>query len=179
MSSVKKWWDRDDTITKRYSSADIQPINGYLQEKFSRGVDYNLKIVIRGDRNVGKSALLSRLKGEQFKEEYIPTNEIQQTKVEPCLDATFINVYKGAHGVIFIMDMTKSSTFDYVCRELVKIPSKLPVLIMSNFHDLHEQRKITEEQVRTFLDVVTQSTHYDVTSHEKNNELSTDINTQK
>ncbi|TNN15808.1 Rab-like protein isoform 2 [Schistosoma japonicum] len=76
------------------------------------------------------------------------------------------------------MDMTKSSTFDYVCRELVKIPSKLPVLIMSNFHDLHEQRKITEEQVRTFLDVVTQSTHYDVTSHEKNNELSTDINTQ-
>ncbi|TNN15807.1 Rab-like protein isoform 3 [Schistosoma japonicum] len=170
MSSVKKWWDRDDTITKRYSSADIQPINGYLQEKFSRGVDYNLKIVIRGDRNVGKSALLSRLKGEQFKEEYIPTNEIQlanihwnhqnsqsiikvevwdvvdkgkprsiskglkffsrlikgqsgsningqaQTKVEPCLDATFINVYKGAHGVIFIMDMTKSSSLSNTTR---------------------------------------------------------------
>ncbi|KAK4475122.1 hypothetical protein MN116_002209 [Schistosoma mekongi] len=231
MSSVKKWWDRDDTIAKRYSSSDIQPIGGYLQEKFSHGVDYNLKIVIRGDRNVGKSALLSRLKGEQFKEEYIPSNEIQlanihwnhqnsqsiikvevwdvvdkgkprsvskglkffsrlikgqpsshineqATKVEPCLDASFINVYKGAHGVIFMMDMTKSSTFDYVCRELVKIPSKLPVLIMSNFHDLHEQRKITEEQVRMFLDVVTQSTNYNVTSYDKNNELSTDINTQ-
>ncbi|CAH8669760.1 unnamed protein product [Schistosoma bovis] len=164
MSLARKWWDKNESTTKRYSSADIQPIGEYLQEKFSHGVDYNMKIVIRGDRNVGKSALLSRLKGEQFKEEYIPSNEIQLANIhwnhqnsqsvikvevwdvvdkgkprssaskglkffnkltkgqpviniggqagniEPCLDASFINVYKGAHGVILMMDMTKSSS---------------------------------------------------------------------
>nr|CAH8873262.1 unnamed protein product [Trichobilharzia regenti] len=217
MSVVKNWWTKNDATTvKKHTSSDIQPIGAFLQQKFSRGVDYNLKIVIRGDRNVGKSTLLSRLKGEQFKEEYIPSNEIQlanihwnhknsqsvikvevwdvvdkgkprntskglkffskltnnnqtsgnitgeSAKIEPCLDASFINVYKGAHGVILMMDMTKPWTFDYVCRELVQIPAKLPVLIMSNFYDMHENRKITEEQVRVFLDTVEVNGNYSV-----------------
>ncbi|XP_018655426.1 hypothetical protein Smp_062680 [Schistosoma mansoni] len=234
MSLAKKWWDKSETTTKRYSSADIQPIGEYLQEKFSHGVDYNMKIVIRGDRNVGKSTLLSRLKGEQFKEEYIPSNEIQLANIhwnhqnsqsvikvevwdvvdkgkprssvskgvrffnkltkgqpsiniagqagniEPCLDASFINVYKGAHGVILMMDMTKPSTFEYVCRELIQIPPKLPILIMSNFHDIQEQRKVTEEQVQIFLnDSIMQLNQYNVTTDEKVNELSRNIHVQK
>ncbi|CAI2735205.1 unnamed protein product [Schistosoma spindalis] len=233
MSLARKWWDKNESTTKRYSSADIQPIGEYLQEKFSHGVDYNMKIVIRGDRNVGKSALLSRLKGERFKEEYIPSYEIQLANIhwnhqnsqsvikvevwdvvdkgkprssaskglkffnkltkgqpviniggqagniEPCLDASFINVYKGAHGVILMMDMTKSSTFEYVCRELVQIPPKLPILIMSNFHDIQEQRKITEKQVQMFLnDSIMQLNQYNVTSDEKVNELSRNIHVQ-
>ncbi|CAH8658234.1 unnamed protein product [Heterobilharzia americana] len=82
MSIVKNWWMKNDGTTgKKHSSKDIQPIGAFLQQKFSRGVDYNLKIVIRGDRSVGKSTLLSRLKGEQFKEEYIPSNEIQLANI--------------------------------------------------------------------------------------------------
>ncbi|VDQ02951.1 unnamed protein product [Trichobilharzia regenti] len=64
--------------------------------------------------------------------------------------------------VAFLSFLFPHRTFDYVCRELVQIPAKLPVLIMSNFYDMHENRKITEEQVRVFLDTVEVNGNYSV-----------------
>ena len=49
---------------------DIHSIS-YHRNKFS------VKVVIKGDRNVGKSCLFHRLQGQAFKDEYIPTQEIQ------------------------------------------------------------------------------------------------------
>ncbi|VDP86285.1 unnamed protein product [Echinostoma caproni] len=195
MAFIKKFLAKGDaSMQKAMNNPDIQPIGQFLQHKFSRGINYNMKIVIRGDRNVGKSALFARLKGESFSERYIPSTEIQVASIhwsdrkytdvvkvevwdvvdkgkprtsaqglkfrntdvqnlpEPCLDASFLDVYKGAHGVILVMDMTKSWTFDYVCRELPRIPSDLPVLIVSNHRDMGHHRTVTEDQVRGFLE---------------------------
>ncbi len=41
--------------------------------------------------------------------------------VEASLDAEFVDVYKGAHGVVFLYDVTKQWTFDYVRREIGKV----------------------------------------------------------
>lgn len=38
---------------------------------------FPVKILIKGDRNVGKSCLLQRLQGGPFVEEYVPTDQIQ------------------------------------------------------------------------------------------------------
>ena len=42
-----------------------------------KGADFNLKLVIRGERGSGKSALLRRLQGQGFSKQYVPTGEIQ------------------------------------------------------------------------------------------------------
>lgn len=38
---------------------------------------FKVKIVIRGESGVGKSKLLSRLKGQNFDETYVPSTQIQ------------------------------------------------------------------------------------------------------
>lgn len=63
------------------------------------------------------------------------------------LDASFVNVYKGAHAVIFIFDIANRSSFDYVEKELSKAPSHIPCLILANNKDSESSRKVYQEEV--------------------------------
>ncbi|XP_062564794.1 rab-like protein 6 [Armigeres subalbatus] len=171
-----------------------QQMSDSLKKKFSRGVQYNMKVIIKGDRNVGKSCLLERLQGKAFLEQYNPTDQIQvasiqwsfkatddivkvevwdvvdrgkskqktgglklntdaQTKEDiPVLDAEFLDVYKGTHCVIMMMDITKAWTFDYVGRELPKVPGEIPVLLLGNHCDMGHHRVISKDQIQGFIE---------------------------
>ena len=65
----------------------------------------------------------------------------------PALDARTVDVYKGTHGVIFMMDVCKKWTYEYVQREIAKVPSKLPVLVLANFRDQNEHREVASEDI--------------------------------
>ncbi|XP_078325014.1 rab-like protein 6 isoform X2 [Crassostrea virginica] len=180
---------------KGATPSGMQLMGAQLQRKFAKGVQYNMKIVIRGDRTVGKTCLFHRLQGQKFHEEYIPTDEIQvcciqwnykttddivkvevwdvvdkgkkkkkldglklsnQEEVdEPCLDAEFVDVYKGTHGVILMYDITKQWTFSYVEKEMEKIPAHIPVLVLGNHRDMGHHRTVMEDKARYFC------LHYD------------------
>ncbi|XP_048773492.1 rab-like protein 6 isoform X2 [Ostrea edulis] len=180
---------------KGTTPSGMQLMGAQLQRKFAKGVQYNMKIVIRGDRTVGKSCLFYRLQGQKFHEEYIPTDEIQvcciqwnykttddivkvevwdvvdkgkkrkkfdglklsneEESDEPSLDAEFIDVYKGTHGVILMYDVTKQWTFTYVENEMEKIPVHIPVLVLGNHRDMGHHRTVLEDKARYFC------MHYD------------------
>ncbi|XP_061118761.1 rab-like protein 6 [Conger conger] len=174
--------------------AGLQSMNQSLQRRFAKGVQYNMKIVIRGDRNTGKSALWHRLQGKRFLEEYVPTQEIQVTSIhwnykttddvvkvevwdvvdkgrgkkrggslklenepqeteepEMALDAEFLDVYKNCNGVIMVFDITKQWTFDYILRELAKVPAHMPVCVLGNQRDQGEHRVILPDDIRDFI----------------------------
>ncbi|XP_072529758.1 rab-like protein 6 isoform X2 [Salminus brasiliensis] len=173
--------------------AGLQSMNQSLQRRFAKGVQYNMKIVIRGDRNTGKSALWHRLQGKKFIEEYIPTQEIQVTSIhwnykttddvvkvevwdvvdkgkgkrrgenlklenepqesetEMALDAEFLDVYKNCNGVIMMFDITKQWTFNYILRELPKVPTHVPVCVLGNQRDMGEHRVILPDDIRDFI----------------------------
>ncbi|XP_064394924.1 rab-like protein 6 [Halichondria panicea] len=177
--------------------AGIQSMDESLQKKFSKGIQFNIKILIRGDRNTGKTCLFHRMQGKQFTEAYIPTNEIQVTSIlwsykvtndtvkvevwdivdkgrsqkkggksllkmfnEPSsdqdpanmpLDAEFLDVYKGAHGVVFTYDMTKQWTWKYIEKEVPKVPLHIPIIIVGNFRDMEEHRVVSRDEAMMLI----------------------------
>ncbi|XP_043095002.1 LOW QUALITY PROTEIN: rab-like protein 6 [Puntigrus tetrazona] len=184
--------------------AGLQSMNQSLQRRFAKGVQYNMKIVIRGDRNTGKSTLWHRLQGKKFQEEYLPTQEIQvtsihwnykttddvvkvevwdvvdkgqkiplpegvgkgkkrgetlklenepqeQTESELALDAEFLDVYKNCNGVILMFDITKQWTYNYILRELPKVPTHVPVCVLGNYRDMGEHRVVLPDDIRDFI----------------------------
>ncbi|XP_055743444.1 rab-like protein 6 isoform X1 [Salvelinus fontinalis] len=182
--------------------AGMQSMNHSLQRRFAKGVQYNMKIVIRGDRNTGKSTLWHRLQGKKFTDDYVPTQEIQATSIhwnykttddvvkvevwdvvdkgqkyplpegvgrgkkrgdtlkvenepqesdEVALDAEFLDVYKNCNGVIMMFDITKQWTFNYILRELPKVPTHVPVCVLGNHRDMGDHRVILPNDIRQVI----------------------------
>jgi len=49
------------------------------------------------------------------------------------LDASVLDVYAGAHAVVFMVDPSKPWTVDYVTRELAKCPEHVRIRIFSSW----------------------------------------------
>ncbi|GFT96856.1 rab-like protein 6 [Nephila pilipes] len=87
-TALKKLVSSHDASSKGLPPPGVQTMGLSLQRKFAKGVQYNMKIIIKGDRNVGKSCLFSRLQGKKFIEEYLPTEEIQVASIQWNYKAT-------------------------------------------------------------------------------------------
>eukprot|EP00002_Diphylleia_rotans_P004080 TRINITY_DN12937_c0_g1_i1.p1 TRINITY_DN12937_c0_g1~~TRINITY_DN12937_c0_g1_i1.p1 ORF type:complete len:1015 (-),score=348.11 TRINITY_DN12937_c0_g1_i1:166-3210(-) len=203
---------------KSFATVDVE-----LRRKFGQGLTYNMKVVIRGDRNTGKTNLFRRLQQQDFTEEYIPTKEIQVgtihwnykvtddvVKVEVwdvvdsannrltsasvasslrkgdesdditisqvresaspgryqlhALDANTVDVYKGCHAVLMVVDPTKKWTFEYAQEHIPLIPEDIEVAIIANSRDLYTRWAVSSEEMRTYVDSLERRIHFFETS---------------
>lgn len=195
-SALKKLVTNEQGETRPNIPSGMQAMGLSLQRKFARGVQYNMRVIIKGDRNTGKTTLFHRLQGGKFTESYLPTTEIQVASIQwnykatddvvkvevwdvvdkgkprkrerntlkidnketdeddpdnPCLDASFLDVYKGTNGVVMMLDISKKWTWQYVEKELPKVPTHIPVLVMASFKDLHEEQAVYREEIEYFI----------------------------
>ena len=78
---------------------------------------------------------------KRVKIEGLKTSESGQD-LTPGLDAEFLDVYQGTHGVIMVMDITKAWTMDYIRKEAEKVPAHIPILLLANFADQGHHRQV-------------------------------------
>lgn len=230
------------------NSREVSAMDSELRRKLGHGTCWNMKVVVRGDRNVGKTQLWQRLQGKQFAAAYIPTERIQVATinwsykttsdivkvevwdvvdrgkkkkrkaglkianedaaagatedkdegedegeeggtaetVEPSkrveilervgspnptsgsftiatLDATTVDVMRGTTSAIFVFDITKRWTWDYVTRELpaaIAAAAGMHVLVVGNFRDMGSHRVITELEASEWCRSQGENVHY-------------------
>ncbi|SAM00654.1 hypothetical protein [Absidia glauca] len=214
---MSSWWNfgavkkEQTSPTPTNHVSPTQPFKT-MSTAFRKGVQYNMKIVIRGDVMTGKSTLFNRLQGSEFDGEayastpqlqvanipwhYKDSNDIVKIEVwdvvdkahnnttkkdtgiklehttaqlateqqsqqpsqqqEPAgplmdmaLDASTVDVYRNAHAALFIFDVTKQWTFDYVNNALVTVPNNVAVLVLGNFMD--KDRVVSVEEIHATL----------------------------
>ena len=225
--------------------AAVSTMKNEVSRKFAHGATYNMRVIIRGDRNTGKTQLWNRMQGKGFSVAYIPTAQIQTATIDwnhkttsevikvevwdvvdrglkgdgsddfadqssastvdeaglksvlstsssssglgsshsgtgkdsskggskggprsgnftvGTLDATMVDVMRGTSGVIFVFDMTKRWTWEYIQKDL-EAASKagVSVLVVGNFRDMGENRVVSEEEVRTHLAALSKDIWY-------------------
>eukprot|EP01084_Bolivina_argentea_P113355 202044_1 len=172
-------------------------MNTAIKQRLQKGntkSTYNMKVVIRGDRQTGKSALFHRLEGGGFIKEHRTTEQIQCSHVlwpyktsdemvnleiwdvvdkaiiptniaddpngvTPSIvsknllpaDASTIDVYKGAHAIIFMVDPTRKWTLDYVKNNISLIPQGIDCVILFGKKDLHSLWTLTDNEIDSFM----------------------------
>jgi hypothetical protein len=81
-------------------------------------------------------------------DEGIPPDEPSETDPDAIgrhtvalVDAQNVDVYQNAHCVIFLMDITKYSTLEYVRTQLDHVPVHIPTLVIGTFRDLRKDEQ--------------------------------------
>ncbi len=133
---------------------------------FQGRTEHIYKVVVIGDPAVGKTSLINKFVTKQFEENYLPTVGVKIVKESVNLDDLNITVnlmfwivtgqpqfymlqrpyFNGAEGIIFIFDVTRSSTFSNINNwysiALKYGPNEIPRILIGNKIDLVDDRKI-------------------------------------
>ena len=151
-------------------------------------IDYQFKIILVGDPNVGKTSLILRYTNNAFRRNYVPTLGVMVSdkifKIEESVvQLTLWDIggqqkfqtmrqqfYRGTDAVFLIFDLTRPETFNTIPNwfsdviEQVRYPEELIGFIIGNKNDLKDQIFITQELVDEMREKLPQPLGYIETS---------------
>lgn len=153
-----------------------------------------VQIDILGDSKVGKSCIYDLFIGNEFTDQYSPTNYVQMEyhnyDVENVTQLFHFFDHSGqcctqkkdvlrfsinTHGCIIVFDVTNSKSFNTatsIIKWIKNSPNKAFLVLVGNKIDLVEERQVTKEEAENFA--TQNDVHYFETSA-KNNENINDV----
>jgi Ras-related protein Rab-1A len=143
----------------------------YARKKIEMDYDYLFKILIVGDSGVGKSCLVERYCDNSFNEHFHPTigvdfkvrtistsdgkmvkMQLWDTAGQERFRAITTSYYRGAHGVIIVLDVTSPSNIKSLRRWLDELKvgcpnfGELTINVVVNKIDEPELRKVLSQE---------------------------------
>ena len=142
-------------------------------EVFVNRIFYQFKIILIGDSGVGKTSLVNRFMGFEFKDNYActinadfklksisidPSTRVELTVWDTCGQERFRAMtrqyFKDANGVVLVFDVNEEKSFKGLSSWLTEIKnncnnSDISIVLIGNKIDLNE-RKITKEEGNQF-----------------------------
>ncbi|WP_020528563.1 Rab family GTPase [Flexithrix dorotheae] len=121
------------------------------------------KVVLIGKYGVGKTSLIQQFVHQRFSEKYLTTIGVKIDKKTVNIDGTELNMliwdiagestntkipksyHLGAHGAIYVFDLTRPSTYENIVSELnnlKKLISNVPIQLVGNKSDLLDEKNI-------------------------------------
>ncbi len=137
------------------------------------GYQHLFKVIIVGAGKVGKTSLTIRFAEDRFRESYLPTLGVDFLTKNLAIDDKKIKLqlwdtggqefvisllpfyYTGAHGGVLVYDMTNRNSFnslDYWLKQILQNAGDIPLVLAGNKIDILDQRKVTEEEGRSFAE---------------------------
>jgi len=137
--------------------------------------DYLFKLLMIGNSNVGKSAMMNRFVDDIFDDSYVSTigvdfkiktmticNKVAKVQIwDTAGQERFKNIttiyYRGANGCIIVYDITNKLSFDNIVYWLSELelhaPNKIPILLVGNKKDLSDKRQVSENDLQMFANI--------------------------
>jgi len=135
-------------------------------------IDYQFKIIVVGDPNVGKTSLILRYTNNAFRRNYVPTLGVMVSDKIFKIDGNIIQLtlwdiggqqkfqtmrqqfYRGSDAVFLVFDLTRVVTFNNIPKwysdvkeQLLKRSEELIGFIIGNKYDLKDDRTVTTEMI--------------------------------
>jgi small GTP-binding protein len=127
------------------------------------------KVILLGHFGVGKTSLVKRFVVQKFSEEYHTTIGVKVDKKEVVIGEHLLTMilwdieggksqqhlppsyFAGAHGIIYVFDLTRPATWETIQEELTYFTERLPKAykrIIGNKRDLIDEVQLREFQER-------------------------------
>ena len=144
----------------------------FFELRSSEG-NFQFKIVVIGDENVGKTSLILRHAENKFKKDYLPTLGVSITSNSfelPLRKATVnfsvwdfggqkyfrrvrLSYYAGSQACLIVFDLTNKESFENVLKweeEKHKLAGDIITILVGNKNDLVNERVVSREEVTAF-----------------------------